>query len=51
MRLLYDWISSDQAYQYHDDGDDEKDVDESAKRIWSYDAEKPEDDEYDCDCV
>jgi hypothetical protein len=49
-RMLYP-ASTDQAYQDHDDGNDQQDVDEAADGIGSDQTKQPQNDEYYCDSV
>lgn len=43
--------SLDEADENHDDRDDEKQVDESAKRVARHETEKPEHEKYHCDGI
>jgi hypothetical protein len=50
MQLLYT-SSADQANQNHDDSDNQQDVDEATNGIGSDQAEQPQDQQYDSDCI
>jgi hypothetical protein len=49
-RMLYP-ASTDQAYQDHDDGNDQQDVDEAADGVGSDQTKQPQNDEYNSDSV
>ena len=42
-------LTTDDAYQNHNDRDHEKDVDKSADSVRGNEAQKPEYEQYDCD--
>ena len=50
LLLLDRILSTHEPYKYHNDCNDKENMDESTDGIGSDYAEKPENDEYDCDC-
>jgi hypothetical protein len=46
-----DSTAADETHQKQDDGDDEQDVDERANRIARHEAERPQDQQNDGECV
>jgi hypothetical protein len=50
LQVLYS-SAADQANQNHDDGDNQQDVDEATNGVRRDQAEQPQDQEYDGDCI
>ena len=47
--MLDDTTSLNETYDHHDDGDDQKNVNEAAHGVAGYEAKQPKDDENDDD--
>jgi hypothetical protein len=50
MRTLDSSSTGEQVEDEHDDGENQQNVDPSAKRVAANEAYEPEDEEDDCDC-
>jgi len=46
IRRLYDWPAGDETVHNHDDGDDEKQMDETATHVHNEETENPQDKKY-----
>jgi hypothetical protein len=51
-QILTDWIfSADKPYQYHNDGDYQKNMDKSSNGVRGHQTKEPKDEQYHCDCI